>query len=214
MDQIKSILDLPTETLTILAAGYIGYKIAFTGLNKHHKPTDVVFISLAFGLVAQLGFLMVQAIFEARGWQGSEYAAPPFAALLAVIASSLWRRWGSERFRKLLRDGNISFSDGTQTAWDAIRASTTARPQQLIVRKTDGSQLMCHYLWQFENKPFGPCGFGEDGSVSMYVTCARSSASEEWVDTNYDDPEFEEFGTALTYIPANQIAEIEVRLKS
>ena len=174
----------------------------------------MVFISLAFGLVAQLVFLMVQAIFDARDWQGSQYLAPPFAVLLAVLVSSVWRTRGSERFQKFLEDYKISFSDGTPTAWDPIRVSTTAGWQQLVVRKTDGSQLMCHYLSQFKDKPFGACRLGEDGSISMYITSARASANDEWEDINCDDPEFENFGAALTYIPANQIAEIEVRIAS
>lgn len=207
MDQIKSLLSLPVETLVVLAAGYLGYKIAFTSLTKSHKPIDIVFISLAFGLVAQIVFSLSEDCLALWKLKNTEYTSAIVAVFSSVVAAAIWRKWGAGSLATVLRAGNVSFSDGTQTAWDAIRVSTVLRPTQLTVRKTNGKQLMCDNLHIYADKPFGPCSYGEDGSISMYVTAVRASSEDDWQDI---DPVIEEYGVALTYIPANQISEIEV----
>ena len=45
-----SLLNLPWATLVTLTSGYIGYFIANVGLKDHHKPIEVTFSSLIYGL--------------------------------------------------------------------------------------------------------------------------------------------------------------------
>lgn len=52
--EIQSILDLPVGTIAVLAAGYIGYRIAYQGKDHGHKSVDVLFISMVFAFVARL----------------------------------------------------------------------------------------------------------------------------------------------------------------
>ena len=53
LSDVQTLLDLlPVNTITVLASGYLGYRLAYTGKDTKHKATDKVFLSLAFGLVA------------------------------------------------------------------------------------------------------------------------------------------------------------------
>ncbi|MCZ5584059.1 hypothetical protein O5621_03670 [Escherichia coli] len=51
-----SLLNLPWATLVTLTSGYIGYFIANVGLKDHHKPIEVTFSSLIFGLTAMMAY--------------------------------------------------------------------------------------------------------------------------------------------------------------
>ncbi len=37
----------------MLVAGYLGYRLAWTGKDETHRAVDVVFLSLVFGLIAR-----------------------------------------------------------------------------------------------------------------------------------------------------------------
>lgn len=202
MPDVEALLDLPLATLAVLVSGYLGYRIAYIGKDSTHKAVDIAFITLSFGLVAKLVFS--QAIYPIP------YAsANAVLALTAtLVAASIWRGWGDSAAKKVLRAARVSFSDGHSSAWDTIRLSTKDRPTQLVVRKTDGSQVMCERLETHAKMPHGPCIYGPDGSVAIYVTQYRPASGGNWIKTSFAD---EVYGVALTYIPAQQIDEIEIR---
>lgn len=203
MDDVQALLDLPLETLVVLASGYIGYRIAYSGKDKSHRPIDIALISIAFGLVAKLLFGVVETLAL------HQVVQPLLAGLGAVLAAALWRKWGEGWALALLRASDVSYSDGTASAWEAIISSTRHKPSQLIVQKTDGSQLMCRSLQTYNSKPHGPCLYGEDGSIAIYATHYRAEVTGKWEDT---DPDDDNFGAVLTYVPPNQIDQIEIRI--
>lgn len=210
-DQIVGIINQPIDVLVVLAAGYIGYKVAYTGKNKQHKPVDVIFISLAFGLFAQIFYGISNVALSQLVNVGVRQLSAAITILAALLVASFWRRYLEGWVRTLLRATDVSFSDGYLTALDTINASTKFRPTQLVVWRTDGSQVMCDYLHPFENKPFGPCIIGEDGSVALYVNNIKYDKRDDWREV---DPCDEHFGCAITYVPASQIANIQVRYLS
>ena len=54
MNDVVSLLNLPTATLIALAGGYAGYRIWATGKDAGHGAMDVVFGSLVFALISRL----------------------------------------------------------------------------------------------------------------------------------------------------------------
>ncbi len=202
MTDIQEFLSLPMETLVILAAGYIGYKISYTGRNKHHRTIDIAFISLTFGLIAKLALNNIADI------TGTPIVQAGLSIVIAALVSAIWRAWIEHLAKWVLRTTNISYSDGTLSAWDAMRTSHHCRPSQLVVRQINGTQLLCDNLIQFQEYPHGPCIYGEDGSIAMYVTHFRQDGGAEWDHCNPLEPDY---GVAITFIPARQIAEIEIR---
>ncbi|MEQ8747343.1 hypothetical protein [Pyruvatibacter sp.] len=212
ISDLQSVFDLPLSTLVVLGAGFAAYRVAFTGKKKGHGAIDVFFITVVFAAIAKFAFEVASNMVPSPTPDVmSGYAALAGSAAAVVVAlgaAAIWRKWGEDRFKALLRAGNVSYSDGNHSAWDQVRVSMSARPTQLIVRKTSGKQLMCDDLKTWEYFPFGPCIYGEDGSIALYVTNVRQDATLDWFDI---EPLDEGAGVAMTYIPADQISEIEVR---
>jgi len=201
MTDAQILLNLPSDTLTVLVAGYLGYRLAYTGKDASHSAVDVVFLSLVFTLAAQGGLLLGN---PAR--PGIGIAA---ALVAALTVAALWRKWGEAAAFRLLRWAAISHSDRTLTAWDRIRTDATLRPSQLIVRRRDGRRLMCERLADFGKEPLGPCIYGSDGSVALFVTHERGPDDADWVATpNAAD---EHWGRLITLVPAAEVTAIYLR---
>lgn len=201
MTDAQILLALPPDTLTILVLGYLGYRIAYTGKDASHSTVDVVFLSLAFALVAKGGLLL------------GDLARPGIgiaAALVAALAvAALWRKWGEATAIRLLRWTAISNSDRSRTAWERIRTDASLRPSQLIVRRRDGRLLMCERLADFGTEPLGPCIYGSDGSIAIFVTHESGPGDADWVETpNTADGHW---GRLITVIPAAEVAAIYLR---
>lgn len=202
MDQdLQTVLNLPLETIAVLAAGYLGYRAAFAGNDHQMQTADIVFSSLVFALVAKV------AIWLASLWLPMMLAAV-IAVPAAVLAALIWRRWGYGAWRKVGRRVGLVTADRHQTVMQTVVATEGMRPSQMSVRLNNGEALMCDVLANFNDKPHGPCLWGPDGSVAMYVTSRRKAGSDEWEDINPTD---EAWGSVLTILPADQVEEINIR---
>lgn len=209
-DDIRKLLDLPLGTLAILAAGYIGYRIAFTGKDKTHATIDVIFLTLTFAVLAKFisGSL---APWVASGAQTKTAAGWSALASFAgvVVAAAGWRAFGELTVFNTLRRLKVSHSDRYQTAWETVMLRSGTKPSQLIVRKKDGTALMSERLADFAGELLGPCIFGSDGSIALYVTHFKASAGD-WEEIGAAATP--DWGLPITYIAAAEIGEIEVRM--
>lgn len=203
-EQIGNLLDLPFETLVVLAAGYMAYRLAFTGRDRSHKTADVVFTTVVFALIAKALF----GLLATAGLGGWRYLIAVITVAGTLGAGALWRAILSSWVFHFWRKIRVSASDRHQTAWETIIANEKLKPTQLVVRKKDGSAVMCERLGDFSEQPFGPCLYGHDGSIAVYVTSYRLAGVDEWVDA---DPTEAEWGSMITYIPASEISEISIR---
>lgn len=203
MNDVASLLQLPTDTIVVLAAGFLGYRIASVGLDRGHGSADVIFGSLVFAVVARITAMAVATA------GGSVWAATASSIVITCLAAMLWRRWGSTWAYRLLRAAGVSTSDRHQTAWDPLRVNPALRPSQIIVRRKDGTQLMCDRLDRFAALPTRSCLFGADGSVALYVTDARGAEDEDWVSQDVEGPD--DWGNLMTYVPASEVAQLMVR---
>lgn len=199
------LFELPLQTLVVFAAGYLAYRLAFTGRDMSHKSVDIVFATFVFAAVARL-------VIALAGDQGPSWWYPnvvyAVAVTVALSVAALWRVMGAHTVAKLLRWAGISTSDGQKTALDSIISSEGNKPSQLIIRKTDGSMVMCRRLADFAAAAFGPCLLGEDGSVALYITDFRPSPGTDWEEEATVE---NEWGPPLTFIPSSQISEITLR---
>jgi hypothetical protein len=75
------------------------------------------------------------------------------------------------------------------------------------VVKTDGSAVSCDKLSLFDHLKNGPCIFGDNGSVALYVTVLRQTVDGNWENTL---PYNEHWGIKMTYIAKDEIGEIRV----
>lgn len=134
-----------------------------------------------------------------------------FAGLGATVASGAFWRWrGMTWAKSIINFTDITWSDDIPSAWISITAvGTDVRPSQIAVDLNDGRTLVCDDTREFASAPFGPCVFGPDGSIAMYVTAERRSDGE-WIETT--DIHHHIDGSRITYVPASAISRIELRL--
>lgn len=197
------LLNLPWEIQLTLGAGYLAYLIACFGMRDHHKPADVTFGTLAFGLCAASALALVP---PAIGWPRAAIAIT--APLLAAL---LWRLWLGDALRRLARAINLSWSDDTPSAW--YRVTQTNRQHfvaQITVILEDGSVLGCADTRPFASAPYGPCVLGANGDIALYVTHARRPDEDQFIERARVRDPFH--GDDLTYIPASRIREMRIRL--
>lgn len=204
MNDVISLLALPTESLIALAGGYIGYRLTANGKDASHTNIDVVFGTLVFALISHLTSIATQA-----------NGVPLYlGALLAVLAAAatalLWRKWGEGALFWFCRRIKVSISTRHHTAWDPLRVKANLHPVQIIVKRKDGMQLMCSRLSDFAGKETGACWFGADGSVALYVTdVLEPGEDKDWVAQDIEGPD--DWGALMTYIPASEVKQLMVR---
>ncbi|EAA6041255.1 hypothetical protein CE665_20050 [Salmonella enterica subsp. enterica serovar Poona] len=198
-----SLINLPWATLVTLASGYIGYFIANVGLKDHHKPIDVTFSTLIFGLFAAM-------VYQAFIWVGcGEYFAAFPAVVYAFANGAWWRKYGRKWMYKFLRDHDISWSDSTSSAWQQMFGHTDYRVTEVYIILKDGSGLLSRLPGNYEGLPNGPFTLGDKGDVVLYVTHRSPANSDEW--EKYNNAVDSPWGALASWVPADQIARIDIR---
>jgi len=204
MQNIDSLLSLPIDTLVLLAAGYLGYRLAFTGKDREHKTTDVIFISAAFAAIAKAVMMIGTAC-------GATTAGLMLAAPVSLLAAIIWRRWMSERVFGILKEKQIMTHDRTETAWQSLIAKDGNVVRQIVVHRTDGVSYMCKDFYEFKDMRPTKLILGDDGSIAMPVSHWRDTNETEW--DKHDDVMDPVWGDRITYIPAAQIRSIAIRME-
>ena len=189
----------------MLAGGYLGYRLAYTGKDRNHKTADTVFLSLVFGLVAKIVYGWLD------GFRYPSWVTVALALMSALAVSAVWRKWGQRSVFKIFRKTRISSHDSLQTAWDSILADDGMKASQIVVRRKDGITVMCNDLHAFEKTRTGPFYLGQDGSVALYVTHQKET-NGDWEDVS-DDINSPDGGSLITIIPAGQITSTQLRNK-
>jgi hypothetical protein len=182
-----------------IVSGYLAYLVAYSGVRQHHTAADTVLKSFAFGLVA--------AAIMKFGYK-HPIGTPLAAFIVTLLVGMLWRGVGLDLWQKALRRTGVTWSDDIPTAWLTITAvGTKARPSQIVVDIEGGRSLMCDDTSKFAEAPFGPCVFGLDGGVALYVTSEFRNG--EWI--NHPDTSHRIRGDKITYIPAAAVKRVEIR---
>lgn len=205
----SELLDLPLEILTALGAGYFGYITAYGGMRRGHSGQDIVFLSLAFSAIAMVIFGATETLIgESINDLGRALVAS-ITVLATVSIAIFFRRFFRGWWYWFLRKINVHMDDGTHGAWDAILQIPRLGVSQLSVHTKDGRVLYMQRHLPYAGAPFDGMLFGSDGSVSMIVEEERMPDGTERkcgdiLDSNW--------GTRITYIPADQIHRVNLRV--
>lgn len=194
--------DLSLSVQTALGAGYIGYITAYAGFRQGHGAVDTLFISLAF---ASLGLLTFGLVEPHCG------AVPAFVAafLTSIVVAGLWRKWGRNFWLWLTSYLGVHREDGTHAAWAGI-VQTRREVGQVSVHTKDGRVLYLNDRRNYTDVPWKGLYFGGDGSVILAV---EEEELPDGTDKTCDAISDPDWGIRLTYIPASEIARVNVRLK-
>ena len=202
MDQL---VNLPWQTQVVIIGGYVGYIIAYTGRRASHSAIDIAAISLCFGGVGLLALHF--ALRDIPPTKPSrELIAGVFAVVTPVIAGVIWRAKLRQVSEVLVRKISGSEEDGLSTAWDTLIQEHGLTYSQINIRLKDGRELESYQMAPFNDLPGGPCALGGDGSIALYVTHITEGGERREARNMIDDD-----GARITYIPADQIAEVDFR---
>ena len=199
-DTLSKIANLPWNLQTVLASGYIAYLTAYVGLRQNHKTADLVFNSLAFGMVAALSIWMTPAL--------NQPAKMAVAFASTVVAGMVWRAKLRETVRQFFRWSGYSWSDDTNSALEHLLEYSKTPPWQLSVETDDGTFCYSTDLSRTGDFAFGPYVLGTNGDVLMYVDAREDAKGNRTEHDWMSDPEK---GDLVTYIPANRIRSIGIR---
>lgn len=199
---------MPTEILSLswqvqvaLASGYAAYITSYRGVRTHHSAQDTVFLALVFSLLASAELWLCRSF--------TPLLSGASAFILSVAAGMLWRRRGARLLNALLRGPNTTWSDDTPSAWARLQENREFPLSQLSVLLKDGTWLHCNQTVNFDGLPYAPAVLGTSGDVLMYLTSVKQKDARERQQSTTIDPDF---GSRLTYVPASEIARINVRL--
>lgn len=206
MTDVQLLLNLPFETLAVLAAGYLSYRLAYTGKDASHTSVDVVFLTVVFGTLVKLAMAIAMMLVP---------SGPLFVVIATILGgfsalcgAAIWRRHGEACAFRMFRWLKVSHSDRYRTAWEVISTNAGLNPTQLMVRRKDGVLLMCENLSRFSGEKVNPCIYGSDGSIALFVTHQKAAGEPDW---EAIDVRAEGWGAMITYIPASEIAGIYAR---
>lgn len=196
----KILTTLPYDFLWMMATGYLAYRLAFVGRNSHHKVFDETLLMVVFATIARLAaafFVTVACL--------PYVPAAMLGAVFTLALALAWRCWLANWARERLRNFGLVDHDGYADAWRSMLAADLNGPKQLVVVLKSGKSYLCDDLARFNTAPLGPCLWGEDGSIGMYVTAMRKQG-EKWQDLN---PE-RSIGYEMSFFKAAEIERIDI----
>lgn len=191
-----------------LGGGYLGYVTAYAGLRRGHDQIDSAFISIAFGVPA----LMVFKYLESASWQADwlrNWVAAPVAVIVSLLVGALWRAVGAGLWRGAVAYFKVHQDDGTLTAWDALIQKPRQTVDQLSVHTKDGRTLYMNTRDRYLDGPHRGLILGGNGDIVMVVEEERipgKDGDETRTGIVTDN------GTRLTYLPASEIARVNIRV--
>jgi len=203
---MQEIFNLTWQIQLTIIAGYFAYSIAYAGRKRHHQPIDVILIVFAFG-----GFGGV--IIETAKLYLDPLEEIPDTVIgllhLALVTSLaiLWRSFGQAQVYRVINKLSKNKDDGLQTAWDTIIQEPDLGYSQLNVLTRSGTTLECYPLGDFNETPNGPCVFGIDGSIALYVTHISDENGSRRETSKLSTSE----GIRMTFVPAHEIVEVDMR---
>jgi len=191
--------NLPLEIQTALGGGYLAFAIAYAGLSDQYRATDIVFRTMAFGLISLMAFRLSQQL--------GPIGASALGVAAALVAGILWRVVGIRLVNRILAGLGVHREDGTYSAWTALIQQPGLTVSQLSVHTKDGRILYQNALHDPKAHLNGMY-FGRDGSIVMVVEEEELPDGTEEVRTGVRGPEW---NTRVTYIPADQITRVNLR---
>lgn len=193
--------ELSLSVQVALASGYLAYITAYAGLRRGHATQDAIFISLVFSVVALLCFELFPIT--------QAYLRAAAASVMALLCGVFWRKAGRPSWLWLMRKTGVHREDGVHAPWDVV-VQTDRKVGQLSVHLKNGRVLYLNDRRNFLNSPWEGLYLGGDGSIVMAVEMEElPDGSEEIRQAVLDDT----WGTRLTFIPASEIARVNIRMK-
>ncbi|WP_194097548.1 hypothetical protein [Marivivens aquimaris] len=204
---MSELLQLSFQTQVMLVSGYISYSLAYSGWRQNHSHFDTSFIILCFGSIYLAINLLIKSLVESDHFS-VEIISSLVGITSTVIAAVLWRNYFRIFSFKIFRKVMKGVDDNLISAFDSVINDVSLSHSELFVSLNNGTCYESYPLGQFNDLPNGPCTYGRDGSIAMYITRIFDEHSPEG---RHAKGTINEDGHRITIIPADQIREIEIR---
>lgn len=204
---MPELLQLSFQTQAMLVSGYISYSLAYSGWRQNHSHFDTSFIILCFGLIYLAFNLLIKSTIE-LDYFFIEIISSLSGLISTVATAVLWRNYLRDLSFKIFRKIMKGVDDNLISAFDSVINDVSLKHSELFVSLKNGTCYESYPLGQFNGLPNGPCTYGRDGSIAMYIT---RIFDEEAPDGRLARGTINEDGHRITIIPADQVSEIEIR---
>lgn len=211
---MEQLISLSWQSQTVLVSGYLAYSIAHGGRKSAHRNIDEIFIVICFGSVALFALSVSLEALENNCGNFMCGYVEAISALIAVSASVIagisWRGFLRSWSATLLRKISGNEEDNLPTAWDTVIQEPGYDVSQVNVTLRNGEVLESFAIGDFNKFPNGPCVFGSDGSVALYVTHIHPVEG----DSRAVEAVSNSLGDRITIVPASEIEQIDIRRKT
>jgi len=200
----EKLLQLPFEIQAVLAIGYVAYRLATTGLDKHHRTGDFVFQVLVYGALAKA----VQEL--VASWLVGYWLSFGVALPVTLGVAACWRAFGNRLAVAALRKLRVTRENYSPSTWASLLDDRY--PWRYVsVLLDDGTWLDSNIDALPPALPHDPLDVDTDGNIALYVT--RRTDADGTVNDFDSEGVIDAHGRAnLTYVPAASIKRITVSL--
>ncbi len=217
---MSELLELSWKSQIVLVGGYLSYVVAYSGRRGSHGPTDILGIILCFGGIGLIFVELFESavrIFTTNSDSLSEpsrvvdgaYWIGAVSLLVPLLCAVAWRGFLNEWIWRKIKEITGDHEDGLPSAWLTIVQQKGLEYAQLVVTLKSGVVYESYPLGDFNGYPNGPCVFGPDGGIGMYVTYITNANDQGRPVDNILDAD----GCRMTFIPSSEIAEVDFRRK-
>jgi hypothetical protein len=204
MKEFEAFFSIPQYIQIVLVTGYIGFRIARSGLREHERKDELLYGILVYGLFGYIIYDLCIPFYK-------HLLIPAFAATATTtLLAIFWRKYGSKFWSDAMHKLEVSNEDGTPNVWAGLTQCTTAGPTQVEVLLKNGTSLACQDVQSFSDAPFPKYYTDSFGNIAIYVTHKQKLNSEKKEQKTVRDAEW---GDRITYIPAQEIERILFRFK-
>jgi hypothetical protein len=191
---------LPLSIQIGLGIGYLGYLVAYGGARKGHSTLDATFLSLVFG---------IPALVVASTPGGTLPLDILVGGVVSLALAAFWRIKGRSLWFAATRFTGLSKDDGHHSVWEGLlNREDGIFCSQLSVHTADGRVLYLNDRRKFKSAPYEGLNLGADGSILMVVEKEKMPNGAVEQRHDLEDPDF---GTRLTFIPADQVQRVNIR---
>ncbi|MES0156923.1 hypothetical protein NKJ81_25480 [Mesorhizobium sp. M0018] len=208
---MNELLGLSIDLQIVLVAGYLGYRVSIIGRGIVDRTEDFVFKVLTYGLIGKLiAHRVIDSSLLVNKAQPEAILLQTGAAtvVFSVMAASLWRRAFSGWFSWAMKKLTIYQDDHEASVWSSI-VNCRSIWDYVQVHLASGKIIESHFSQVDEAIPMRGITLNEDG-LAMYVTAIYRPDGSQDKFAPQNDGGF----AALTYIPRDQITQMDISWKA
>lgn len=215
---MDNLISLPFDLQMILVAGFLAFKVTVIGRGSVHTTEDFLLQVISFGTVARGMTMLIEFISDLSVPSGASFligvpngrlfAVGLLTVLLGLVIGMAWRRWLCAWVSAAMRGLKIYRDDHEHSAW-ATLTGTNAKLTVVQLYLADGKILEAEFSGKEDELPMRPVTFNNDG-VAIFATTVYPADKSEPIPVERDP---ETFGYTVTYVPKDQIRQMDVSLK-